>query len=175
MGHDLHRLHRFRFAHHPDLVDLPPLEELRSGQIQRFGGTLDIDAVMLGGGLQPGGGVDHVTHHGVVHAGDGAHVAGNELPGVNTDAHAHIVYQLGPLVPLGGPLLPEFSLGFLHSERSAKGPQGVVFHGHRRAEDADDGVALELVQGAPFVQQDIGHTGEVLIEQRHQLLGGEYL
>lgn len=45
---------------------------------------------------------------------------------------------------------------------------GVVFKGHRRSEECDDGVAFVLVERTLVPKERIGHGGEVFVQKFHE-------
>jgi hypothetical protein len=106
------------------------------------GALADGDAPRPSRALQPGGDVDHVSHHGVVLADR----AGEHLPGVHAHAQVevHAIGQVLVHVPHRG----------LHAEPGAHRALLVVLVGDRRAEDRHDVVAYVLVDG-PAVALDL--------------------
>ena len=108
--------------------------------------NLYVRAVLLGGTLETCGEVHGVAHHGVVLTHGGSHVTRHDVAGVDTDAHVHVVHDLRPLVAFAGPFLAELHELALHVAGRTAGALGVVFEGHGRAEERDDGVAFVLVE-----------------------------
>jgi hypothetical protein len=57
----------------------------------------------------------------------------------------------------------------LHLHRAGNGAAGVVVVADGRAEDGQDGVADELVDGAAVAQDHVGHGRQVVVEDGHDL------
>ena len=65
------------------------------------------------------------------------------------------------------------AIALLHGEGAAQGALLVVILGQGRVEDHEDGVADELVDGAAVGQDHLGHGAQVVVEQAHDVLGGQ--
>jgi len=72
------------------------------------------------------------------------------------------------------PFFPEFPELFLHIDRHPTRPDLLVRQFHGSAEKCDDGIPFILVQRAFVADENIGHGGHVLIEQVHELMGGQF-
>ena len=118
----------------------------------------DVDLPGRSSGLQPVGGVHHITDGGVLTA--GPHGAGEDLAGVDPDAHLDVGPDLGGVGPHG----------LLHGQRGPHGPFSVVFVGERRPEEGHDGVPQNLVDPAPELHDVTHQPFETPVHQGLNLL-----
>src|SRR5215213_2397752 len=127
--------HRIGLALDPDGRELLVLEQRPGGPPGRLPHD---DPVDRGDALQPCRRVDHVTDHPLAVGGGGE--GDQRLTGVDADPHR----QLG-----GGMGLVQLGDRVEHAQRAPYRPLRVVLVDRRDTEDGHDGVADELVQGAP--------------------------
>ena len=118
---------------------------------QRVGLVAEHDAVRLGDALQPGGEVRLGTDDRVVHPVVAAEIADIAVAGVDADAGAERLLDAA-LAPLG----VELGQALLHGDGHPHAGARVLGHalGLRVAEEAQDGVADELVDGGAVRQRD---------------------
>ena len=126
-------------------------------------------AVELVDALQAGSQVDGVADDGVVEAPGRTQVADDSVAGVQADAHGQ-GWQVQP-----GELPVQLFQGRLLPQGGAAGPGGLVRLVQGGAPEGHDGVPFEFVHGARLIQDDLGHTGQVVVEQGHYGLGAEAL
>lgn len=131
--------------------------ELALREAERLVG--DVDLARGRRGLEPRGRVHRVAHDAVL--GDGPHLPGDDEAGVDADAQAELdgAVALHPRRVVREPAL--------HAERAAERALRVVLVGHGSAEDDEDGVADELLDG-PVVAERL--LGEILEDLRDGLL-----
>ena len=126
-------------------------------------------AVLLVEPFQARGEVHRIAHGGVAVAQLRAHVADGSHTGVEPDADVEIWLVLRP------PLLPELGDPAHHLERGTTGSDGMAGLDEWRAPEGHHRVADIFVERARVVEHDLGHIGEILIEQKGQLLRVELL
>ena len=106
------------------------------------------------------------SDYAVFHAFGRADIAQHHLAGVDADAHL----DLGQIL-LAVPLV-DLVHGDLHRQCAGDSALGIVLVPHRCAEQDEDRVADELVDGALIMLDDRHHSGEVAVEQLHDTIGG---
>ena len=136
-------------AHDPRAEQLPLLRFLAGGVDGRAAGQ-SRDASGLGHVGQPSALVDRVADDGVLVASFGADVAGERLPVGNADPPTDVEAAGEPVREVAG-----------GAERGARG----VVDLDGRAEDGERGVALEFVDEARMLIDDVGDDAEEGIEQ----------
>ena len=72
------------------------------------------------------------------------------------------------------PLFTKVRECLLHGNGYPASPEGVVGNFHGCPEKSDNGIPLVFVQGPHFVDENIRHCGEVLVDQFHQLIGCQF-
>ncbi len=117
-----------------------------------------------GQALDAGREIDGAAHRAELGALFRADVADYDLSGVHPDA------QLDPRQAPRGETVSDLVHLLLHLKRALDGGPGVVVPRQGCAEEHENGVAQELVDGAPGLDDHVGHRRQVLIEERHHLL-----
>src|SRR5207237_4359891 len=94
-----------------------------------------------------------------------ADVADHDLARVDADAHLELRQPEAPL------LLVHVDERALHLEGARDGALRVVRRGERRAEEREDAVALELVDGGAVPREDADHALEIAVQGPDDLVG----
>ena len=141
------------------LADLELVAHLLPGRLG------DEDLAADGAGLDARGEVHVASHHAVFHALRRADIAEHHLTRMNADAHLDL-WQVVLAV-----LLVDLFHGDLHRHGAGDSPFGIVFVPYRRAEQDEDRIANELIDGALVLLDDRHHGREVAIEQLHHAIG----
>jgi len=111
---------------------------------RRWVGLPDQDHAGVGGGLEPGRGVDRVARHAVLVMPPGPDLPEHDEPGLDPDPDVEALQR-----PLGGDLAGVGGDVGGDPEPGLDGPLGVVLVGGRDPEQAEHAVAEELVDAAP--------------------------
>ena len=125
----------------------------------------DQDGPRRGELLHARGEVRRLAHRAVVHAQVAADSAHHYLAGIH--AHADLHTEAETALQTDG----ESADRLLHPERGIAGSDGVVFMGHRRAEQRHDAVTHDLVDRALVAVDGLHHALEHGIENQACFLG----
>ena len=137
----------------------------RNDSVRRVNGLGDQDGPGRGQLLHAGGEMRGLPHRAVVHAkvaADGAH---HHLAGIH--AHADLHAEAEAAFQIDG----ERADRLLHPERGIAGAGGMVFMGHRRAEQRHDAVTHDLIDRARVAVDGLHHALEHGIENQARFLG----
>ena len=127
---------------------------------------VDEDAVHRGGGLEAGGGVQHVAPGHALALTDPRLERDDGFAGGDADADAQLARRI---------LFVQRVDRADDREAGADGTLGVVLVGDRGAKERDDGVADELLDAAAVLLEHVPQPGVVRLEQREDVLGVELL
>ena len=115
-------------------------------------------AIEFIGGFESSGEVDAIADDGVIHAFEGADIAGDDFAGVDADADFEGFESFACAV------FVEFGEAAEHLNACGDGLVGVFVATKEAAEDGHKGIADVFVEDALVAEDDIDHLSEVFVE-----------